>query len=90
MSKNPKCLIAGQPTRGLDVGAIEYVHHRLLEMRQAGAGILLISEDLDEIFSLSDYIAVICKGEIMGVFKNGKVTVEEVGLLMAGIREDAA
>ena len=86
MSQNPKCLIAGQPTRGLDVGAIEYVHHRLLEMREAGAGILLISEELDEIFSLSDYIAVIYKGEIMGVFKNGEVTVEEVGLLMAGIQ----
>jgi simple sugar transport system ATP-binding protein len=90
MSQNPKCLIAGQPTRGLDVGAIEYVHQRLLEMREAGAGILLISEELDEIFGLSDYIAVIYKGEIMGVFKNGEVTVEEVGLLMAGIREDAA
>jgi len=86
MSQSPKCLIAGQPTRGLDVGAIEYVHQRLLEMRAAGAGILLISEELDEIFGLSDYIAVIYKGEIMGIFKNGDVTVEEVGLLMAGIR----
>ncbi|MEA1926566.1 MAG: ABC transporter ATP-binding protein [Candidatus Auribacterota bacterium] len=90
MSQNPKCLIAGQPTRGLDVGAIEYVHHQLLKMREAGAGILLISEELDEIFGLSDYIAVIYKGEIMGIFKNGDVTVEEVGLLMAGIRQDAA
>ena len=90
MAHKPKCLIAGQPTRGLDVGAIEYVHQRLLEMRKAGAGILLISEELDEIFGLSDYIAVIYKGEIMGFFKNGEVTVEEVGLLMAGIRETAA
>ena len=90
LSANPKCLIAGQPTRGLDVGAIEYVHQQLLNLRQAGAGILLISEELDEIFGLSDYIAVIYKGEIMGVFKNGEVTVEEVGLLMAGIRENAA
>ena len=90
MSQNPKCLIAGQPTRGLDVGAIEYVHQQLLDLREAGAGILLISEELDEIFSLSDYIAVIYKGEIMGVFKNGDVSVEEVGLLMAGIKESAA
>lgn len=90
MSQNPKCLIAGQPTRGLDVGAIEYVHQQLLNMRHAGAGILLISEELEEIFELSDYIAVIYKGEIMGIFKSGEVTVEEVGLLMAGIRGDAA
>jgi general nucleoside transport system ATP-binding protein len=87
-SQNPKFLLASQPTRGLDVGAIEYVHQCLLELRNAGAGILLISEELGEIFNLADYIAVIYKGEIMGFFPTEEATVEEVGLLMAGIRGD--
>ena len=79
--------MASQPTRGLDVGAIEYVHRRLLDLRQAGAGILLLSEDLEEIFNLSDRIAVMYKGQVMGVFDAAEVTREEIGLLMAGICE---
>lgn len=86
-SQNPKFLLASQPTRGLDVGAIEYVHQCLLDLRNSGVGILLISEELSEIFNLSDYIAVIYKGEIMGFFPTEETTMEEVGLLMAGIRE---
>lgn len=87
LAANPKCVMASQPTRGLDVGAIEYVHRRLLDLRQAGAGILLLSEDLDEIFNLSDRIAVMYKGQVMGVFDAAEVTREEIGLLMAGICE---
>lgn len=85
LSHAPHCVVASQPTRGLDVGAIEYVHRRLLELRRDGAGILLISEDLDELFNLSDRLAVIYKGRIMGVFDVKEVTREQIGLLMAGI-----
>lgn len=84
-SQDPRFLIASQPTRGLDVGAIEYVHQCLLDLRNSGVGILLISEELSEIFNLSDYIAVIYKGKIMGIFPVDEITMEEVGLLMAGI-----
>jgi simple sugar transport system ATP-binding protein len=87
LAANPKCVLASQPTRGLDVGAIEYVHNRLLELRKNGAGILLVSEDLDEIFTLADRIAVMYKGQIMGIFNAQEITREEIGLLMAGICE---
>ncbi len=87
LAHDPCCVVASQPTRGLDVGAIEYVHRRLLDLRREGAGILLISEDLDELFNLSDRLAVIYKGRIMGVFDVNDVTREKVGLLMAGISE---
>ncbi len=85
LSQHPRCLIANQPTRGLDVGAIEYVHQLLLEQRQQGAGVLLISEDLDEIFSLSDRIAVMFKGQILGIFDARDASVDRISLLMAGI-----
>ena len=87
LSMNPHFVIASQPTRGLDVGAIEYVHNRLLELRSEQVGIMLISEDLDEIFNLSDRIAVIYKGRIMGVYNVDEISREKVGLLMAGIEE---
>ena len=87
LSQNIICLIANCPTRGLDVGAIEYVHHRLVELRDQGKGVLLISEDLDEIFNLSDRIAVLFRGELMGVYNSMDVTREKVGLLMAGVRD---
>jgi simple sugar transport system ATP-binding protein len=86
LSLNPACVLASQPTRGLDVGATEYVHRRLIELRDQGAGILLISDDLDEIFDLADVIAVIFKGQIMGVFPSDQISMEEVGLLMAGVK----
>ncbi|MEI6501773.1 MAG: ATP-binding cassette domain-containing protein, partial [Armatimonadota bacterium] len=66
LSRNPKILLAAQPTRGVDIGASEYIHQRLLEQRATGMGILLISEDLDETRALSDRIAVIYEGKIMG------------------------
>lgn len=85
--RKPRTLIAAQPTRGLDIGATEYVHLRLLEQRQEGAATLLISEDLDEILALSDRIAVIFEGDIMGVVNRADATPEKLGLLMAGVQE---
>lgn len=87
LSQRPRCILANQPTRGLDVGAIEYVHRRLLEQRKNGAAILLISEDLDELFNLSDRIAVLFKGEVVGMFETARADLQEIGLLMAGISE---
>jgi len=80
-------LIAAQPTRGVDIGASEYIHLRLLEQRQAGLATLLISEDLDEIRALSDRIAVIYEGRIVGLVANEDVTLEQLGLMMAGAHE---
>ncbi len=85
LSRQPKVLIAAQPTRGVDIGATEYIHQRLLEQRASGTAILLISEDLDEIRSLSDRIAVIYEGRIVGVVERNQATVEQIGLMMAGI-----
>ncbi len=85
LSRRPEALIAAQPTRGVDIGATEYIHQRLLMQREAGTAILLISEDLDEIRTLSDRIAVIYEGKIIGVATRGQATVEQIGLMMAGI-----
>jgi simple sugar transport system ATP-binding protein len=84
LSRNPKLLIASQPTRGLDVAGIEYVRRRIVETADNGAAVILISEDLDEIFHIADRIAVIYEGEIRGVFDRNAVTKEDVGILMAG------
>ncbi|MEP6017793.1 MAG: ABC transporter ATP-binding protein [Paracoccaceae bacterium] len=78
------CILANQPTRGLDVGVIEYVHQMLLEKRREGFAIVLASEELDDILSLSDRIAVVLKGRIMGIFDARDVDLEQLGLLMAG------
>lgn len=86
MSRNPRLLVAVHPSRGLDVGATEFVHRQLLARRKAGGAILLISTELEEIFLLSDRIAVMYEGEILGVFRTSEVTRETVGLLMAGSR----
>jgi simple sugar transport system ATP-binding protein len=88
LSREPRVLIAAQPTRGVDIGATEYIHALLLEQRQNGLAILLISEDLDEIMALSDRIAVIFEGQIMGVVDAAEATPEQLGLLMAGVREE--
>jgi ABC-type uncharacterized transport system ATPase subunit len=84
-----KCLVAGSPTRGLDVGAADFVHERLADLRDAGVGIFLISEDIDEVIGLSDRIAVIFEGRILGVFEALQITRQEIGLLMAGVEETA-
>jgi ABC-type uncharacterized transport system ATPase subunit len=78
-------LIAAQPTRGVDIGATEYIHQRLLEQRDTGTAILLISEDLDEVRALSDRIAVMYEGGIIGIVERDQATVEQIGLMMAGI-----
>ncbi len=87
IGSNPAVLIANQPCRGLDVGVIEYVHNQLLKLREQGAGIILFSEDLDEILTLSDRIAVIFKGEILGIFEASEANIENIGLLMAGVKD---
>jgi len=88
MDKNPDLLVAVQPTRGLDIGATEYVRWELLEQRKKGAAILLISEDLDEILALSDRIAVIYEGRIMDIVPRAQATPEKLGLLMAGVHPE--
>jgi len=91
ISRNPRAILAAQPTRGLDIGATEYVRAQLLEQRKKGAAILLISEDLDEILALSDRIAVIYEGQIMDILPRAHATPEKLGLLMAGVHpEDEA
>jgi simple sugar transport system ATP-binding protein len=91
LSRNPRVILAAQPTRGLDIGATEYVREQLLVERRKGAAILLISEDLDEILALSDRIAVIYEGQIMDIVPRENATPEKLGLLMAGVHpEDAA
>jgi ABC-type uncharacterized transport system ATPase subunit len=90
LAQSPRVLIAAQPTRGLDVGATEYVESRLLEQRERGAAILLISTELEEIMSLSDRIAVMYRGEIVGTVSREEATAEGLGVMMAGCQPDAA
>ena len=87
IDKNPELLVAVQPTRGLDVGAIEYIHKQLVAQRDAGKGVLLVSLELDEVMNVSDRILVMYEGEIVGEFDPKKVTVEELGLYMAGSKK---
>jgi len=84
-SRPIQLLIASQPTRGLDVGSIEYIHNQIIQKRDEGTGVLLVSSELDEILALSDRIAVMYKGQIMGILDAAKASKEELGLLMAGI-----
>ncbi len=85
-SRPIKLLIASQPTRGLDVGSIEYIHRQLVEKRDQGCAVLLVSPELDEVMSLSDQIAVMYCGKIMDILPAAGVTREQLGLLMAGVR----
>ena len=84
LSGNPSFIIANQPTRGLDVGSIEFVHKTLVEERDKGAGVLLVSVELDEVLALSDRILVLYRGRIQGELETAAATEEEVGILMAG------
>ena len=88
IDKNPELLVAVQPTRGLDVGAIEYIHKQLVAQRDAGKGVLLVSLELDEVMNVSDRILVMYEGEIVGEFDPKKVTIEELGLYMAGSKRN--
>lgn len=84
VDRNPELLIAVQPTRGLDVGAIEYIHRRLIAERDSGKGVLLVSLELDEVMNVSDRILVIYEGEIVADLDPKQVTIQELGLYMAG------
>jgi simple sugar transport system ATP-binding protein len=84
LSRPVKLVIANQPTRGLDVGSIEYIHKEIVAMRDRGVAVLLVSAELDEIMSLSDRIAVMYHGEIVTTVDAKKVTREQLGLWMAG------
>ena len=86
LSGNPDFIIANQPTRGLDIGSIEFVHKTLIEERDKGAGILLVSVELDEVMALSDRILVLYRGRIQGELETATATEEQVGILMAGGR----
>jgi len=88
ISRSPRFLVAVYPTRGLDMGAAEFIHSRLLEKRMEGIGILLISEELEEILDLSDRIAVIFKGRIIGTLDRRSADSRKIGLLMAGVHND--
>ena len=87
IGSRPSVILANQPCRGLDVGVIEYVHNQFLRLRGEGVGILLFSEDIEEILTLSDRIAVIYQGEILDVTDTDKADIEKLGLLMAGVKE---
>jgi general nucleoside transport system ATP-binding protein len=86
LSRNPQIIIAAQPTRGLDIGATQYVHQKLLEQKQKGAAVLLTSEDLDEVTRLSDRILVMYAGRVVGEFESEDATKQQLGLLMAGAK----
>jgi simple sugar transport system ATP-binding protein len=80
----PKFLIASQPTRGVDIGAIEFIYKKILELKAGGAAVLLVSAELDEVFSLSDRVAVLYEGKIVGIVEPEKVSQQEIGLMMTG------
>jgi simple sugar transport system ATP-binding protein len=87
LSGNPRVLIIEQPTRGLDVGATEYIHAQILKAKMQGAAILIISSELDEILDLSDRIIVLYKGEVMGTLNGEEVDILDLGLMMAGTKQ---
>lgn len=85
IERNPDLLLIGQPTRGVDIGAIEFIHKQIVALRDAGKAILLVSVELDEIMSLSDRIAVMFDGRIMGLRDPARTDERELGLMMAGM-----
>ena len=88
IARKPKFLVCVYPIRGLDMGAAEFIHKELLKLRKSGVGILLISEELEEVMNLSDRIAVIFKGQNQAVLERGQATTDRLGMLMAGVKED--
>jgi simple sugar transport system ATP-binding protein len=90
LAKDPKLIVAIQPIRGLDVSAARFVHELLLGRARAGAACLLVSPDLDELLELSDRLAVIYKGRIVGVMSSAEANWERIGLLMGGATTEAA
>jgi simple sugar transport system ATP-binding protein len=90
LSAQPDLFIAAQPTRGLDIGSIEFVHRQIVDARDHGAAVLLVSAELEEIMSLSDRIVVLYEGKIMGTIEGGRATEEGLGLWMAGITSEGS
>jgi simple sugar transport system ATP-binding protein len=88
IDKNPELLIAVQPTRGLDVGAIEYIHKQIVAQRDAGKAVLLVSLELEEVMDVSDRILVMYEGEIVGELNPKTTTEDELGLYLAGAKRD--
>ena len=78
-------LIFNQPTRGLDMGAVDRIHHSILQEKEKGKAVLLVSTELSEIFEMCDRIAIMYKGRIMGIYRNGELDTQEIGLMMAGV-----
>jgi len=89
LTRKPRLVIADIPTQGLDIGATEFVRNKLVEAKEAGACVLLISEDLDEILSLSDWVVPIYEGKFMDIIPGDKVKRESVGAMMAGLHLEA-
>jgi general nucleoside transport system ATP-binding protein len=90
IERNPRVLLVGQPTRGVDIGAIEFIHRRLLDLRDQGVAILLVSVELEEVMALSDRILAMCGGDITGERRAAETNEQDLGLLMAGVSEEAA
>jgi simple sugar transport system ATP-binding protein len=90
LDRNPDLLLVGQPTRGVDIGAIEFIHRRLVALRDAGKAIFLVSVELDEILALSDRILVMHDGHIVGEVSPAEATERAIGLMMAGVSESRA
>ena len=88
LDKDPQLLIAVQPTRGLDVGAIEYIHRQIVAQRDAGKAVLLVSLELDEVMTVADRILVMYEGQIVGQLDPKTTTVAELGLYMAGVKKE--
>jgi simple sugar transport system ATP-binding protein len=86
LSKDPKVIIAAQPTRGLDIGAAQFIRDLLLRLREEGRAILLVSADLDEVLALSDRVAFMYEGTFTGVARPAELTAETIGLLMGGVK----
>ena len=89
LDRRPRLLIAMHPDRGLDIGATKYIQRQIVAASQAGAGVLLVSTELDEILELSDRILVVFEGRMMGILDRSEATAERLGLMMAGARQSA-
>ena len=87
---DPRVLLIGQPTRGVDIGAIEFIHRKLVALRDAGKALLIVSVELDEILGLADRILVMNAGEIVGEVARADATEEKLGLMMAGVKAEGA
>ena len=90
LSGSPRVLLVAQPTRGIDVGSAQYIHERLVDQRNAGTAVLVISEDLDEVMTISDRIVVMYEGRIIGSADPRTSTREAIGLMMAGVASDSS